>query len=108
MDNLVPKYMCEGSEGPHVAVLKAFLLGNKTNDHRVTASPVFDRATKDALETWQRENGIFPSGCLNPETYCKMLQEFGVVMESMFRLIPGTTIFVQPNGEKIPWARDNE
>ena len=95
--------MNKGSRGPHVTLIHALLCGS-----RYGKGIVFDQdygeVTAAGVSDFQQSLGVEPDGHFGPQTraFAKLLCDFD--FNSACRAIPGTTEFVQPDGQAISWS----
>jgi hypothetical protein len=98
-----------GSEGPHVTILQAFLCGAKLRGNTLIFDGDYGPVTAEKLKLWQGLRGIEDeeNGQYGPVTRLAML-DCGFDFEVACRTIPGTTIFVQPDGTQVAWSPDGD
>lgn len=88
----IPRFMGEGSKGPHVVLLKAFFLGRK-----VTIEPtnLYDAKMAAAVTELQARARIMEQG-VGPRTRQRLVKKHGFDFEMLAMLVPGVTKFVDP------------
>lgn len=104
----VPEYMNKGSDGPHVTVVHILLCVagyRETSDGRKIA---FDQnhgdVTAACLSDLQKDLNLDADGNFGPDTRDAVNQAFCLDFETVCMAVPGTTIFVQPDGTEIEWT----
>jgi hypothetical protein len=88
----VPKFMGEGSEGPHVSLLHAFLAGQNLSDG-LKYDAGFGKVTTINLKKFQKRNNLEEDGCFGPESRALTKNRFNFDFESACKTIVGETIF---------------
>ena len=73
-----------GSKGPDVMKLQQLLA-----DHNLAVIPdgIFGQITKEAVQVFQRENGLFPDGIVGEKTWEKLQPEEGIILKRSRRRI---------------------
>lgn len=112
MKNEVPRYMNEGSEGPHVTVLQAFLKaitllgpdGTGLLGRDIVFDMQYGRVTSDALAVLQAHHDLEADGHCGPDTRQLMKDAYNFDIEEAWLTVPGVTKFVQPDGSVIEWG----
>lgn len=103
----IPPFMEKGSKGPHTLIPQLVACGAGYGKDIVFDGNYGD-VTAGAMSQLQARNGIDTDGSCGPETRRTMKHRYNVDFEKACRLIPGTTIFIQPDGSEIPWSPDND
>lgn len=101
--NPVPEYMELGSRGPHVSILHAFLFGALYGQSLVLDQDYGGETTK-AVNCLQVDQGVGADGNFGPETRKMVKSDFSFDFAAACESVPGTTIFVQPDGSEIEWT----
>jgi len=101
--NEVPKFMCEGSKGPHVILVQSFLCGVGCGG-KFLLDGYQEEETVRAISIWQDGEAIKIDGNFGPESRKKAKERYGFDFESACQIVRGVTCFIQPNGEKILWS----
>ena len=104
----IPPCMCRDSRGPHVSLLQAFLCGAGFGS-KLVFDQDYGPKTSWAVKAWQLANNtVIQDGNCDRGTLLKM-QEWGDFdFEAACRTIRGVTIFVQPDGQRIPWSPEED
>lgn len=97
--------MLKGSRGPHIALLQAVLCGlGYGGEDLVVVSQYYSAATTLGVACFQKSCGLPRDGHLDTETRCALDELCGFNFEAACRVVPGTTVFVQPDGSEISWT----
>ena len=106
--NEFPKYMNQGSNGPHVTLLQAFLIGAGMEGLDVVFDGNYGPVTAAKVTRFQKLHGLEADGHFGPDTRQKVrsLSRFDFDFEAACRAVPGVTKFVQPDGSIVEWGPD--
>ncbi|MEI6400197.1 MAG: hypothetical protein WCO58_01590 [bacterium] len=91
----LPPFMGEGSIGPHVSPLHAFLCGARYG-HDLQFDKEFGEMTAAALKMWQEDNRLENDSCFGPESRKWAKSEYGFDFEAICKTIQGETTFCDP------------
>ena len=95
--------MQQGSQGPHVALLQAFLAGARLGAGLVPDRE-YGRVTAEAVAKLQARMGVANDGHFGPQTQEVVKRLYGFDFKDFCESMPGTTLFLQPNRAKVLWS----
>ena len=98
-----PQHMQKGSKGPHITLLQAVLCGLGYGDN-LMFSQYYDVITTEAVASFQKSCRLSTDGRLGPETRRALVDACDFNFEAACRVVPGTTVFVQPDGSEVAWT----
>jgi hypothetical protein len=107
----LPKFMQPDpeSQGPLCLALNGFLAGFLLYCDEVGWVPgfvpdhIYGAMAGEVMMLYQRHHGLTVDGGCGPETRAVLASD-GLDLEEIANAVPGTTIFVQPDGSKIAWS----
>ena len=99
-----PNYMCEGSKGPHIVVLGAFLAGKIFPPSDFVPDQDYGPNIKGMVSAYQIINGVtFENGC-GPKTLAMMKKDCFDFEIACRHVIFEPALFVQPDGGQVWWS----
>jgi len=98
----VPKYMQQGSSGPCVQILAAFLVKQQTVPCDFIPNQHFGQNLTKMLREYQGDEGLQVDGGCGPETRRNM-KNYDFHFDDFCRHTTGVTKFVQPDGSVIEY-----
>lgn len=100
----LPDSMGRGSKGPHVALLKAFLVG-VCRAQRISVTKVYDQETADEISHLQKVHGLKATGVLDADTMALLKKVYGFDFRAFCALVHSVTVFVLGDeGQHVIWA----
>ena len=89
---VLPKFMAQGSKGPQVSLLHAFLCGTK-HGNGIQFDEEFGDVTTQNLKRLQQFNELNPDGCFGPETRDWAKTNYNFDFEQACQKLQGEMIF---------------
>lgn len=98
----VPEYMDQGSHGPDVTILHAFLIGAGYGE-RIVIDLDYGEETAKAVNSLQVDRGIDADGNFGPKTRAMVKSDYSFDFAAACISIPGTTVF-KHGDEEVEWT----
>ena len=102
----IPRYMNQGSEGPHVTLVQVVLCGVGMGEH-MTFDGYYSHLVAAKVKRMQELLHIEADGNFGPVTRQAVKDVYGLDFAAACQTIPGVTVFVQPDGQEISWGPDS-